>query len=526
MSERRQSRAHAETRFRQVKASLQDLLGAEYIRYVVAARASLTGEDAPPLRRIAREKVDFFPQSLERRLASMLSNVGAQVVRGWASSSTGTPPNGFSSAAKPALAPLSGLGYYRIGERGRLYLVSKSEHYHTPLGHSFPGYRLLDHARGLGIPNATHNNTRGFVTRRLEEQLIGAANGLDSEDEAGLARVLRSRAAGVLNRVLNLQTGSLAVEAALKMILARFYRVQPESPTPKYAGRTPVLLVMGDDEGAPLGNYHGTTILTQAMRGMWPDLLQSLQQSGVLRLAAVRPNRTEDLDAAFERFDSGDNKIAGFFHELVMMNYGARRLDPRFIRKAYRLCRAHDVPTLVDEIQTCVWSPELLMFREYGLRPDFVAVGKGLPGGEYAASRLLFSAKMDNLPQFGALVTNGQEELSSLAYLVTMRWVRANGDAIRAIGEAFEAGQAQLADRYPHVLASVEGKRHLSALRFRELEPAQRFVATLTHGGIDVSVQSYKATCPPVALTKLPVIVGPKTVEFILTRMDEALAQL
>ena len=71
----------------------------------------------------------------------------------------------------------SALGIFRVGEDGRLYLISKSEHYHTPLGHGFPGYTLLDCARQLGIPNATHNNTRGQITRLLEEELVAAVNG-------------------------------------------------------------------------------------------------------------------------------------------------------------------------------------------------------------------------------------------------------------------------------------------------------------------------------------------------------------
>ena len=35
----------------------------------------------------------------------------------------------------------------------------------------------------------------------------------------------------------------------------------------------------------------------------------------------------------------------------------------------------------------------------------------------YPASKILTSAAFDSLSQFGALVTNGQEELASLAYL-------------------------------------------------------------------------------------------------------------
>ena len=112
-----------------------------------------------------------------------------------------------------------------------------------------PGYRLIENARRLGIPNATHNNTRGHITRLLEQELLRTAAGIERGDQTALEKVLSSRDHTVLNRVLNLETGSLVVEAAIKMCLARFYRVQPESSEPKYANRTPVFLVVGDDDG-------------------------------------------------------------------------------------------------------------------------------------------------------------------------------------------------------------------------------------------------------------------------------------
>jgi len=134
-------------------------------------------------------------------------------------------------------------------------LISKSEHYHAALGHSFPGYGLIERARALGIPNATHNNTRGHLTRRLEEELLAAANGGGS---------------GGLDCVLNLETGSLALEAALKLVLARFHPHAAGADAPPYGGRVPVILVIGDDDGGLTANYHGTTVLTQAMRGSGP----------------------------------------------------------------------------------------------------------------------------------------------------------------------------------------------------------------------------------------------------------------
>ena len=425
------------------------------------------------------------------------------------------------------MAPLTGWGYYRVGEDGRLYLLVKSEHYHAPLGHGFPGYLLIDCARRLGIPNATHNNTRGHITRLLEEELIRTANGLQPGDRVSLEGAMRSRRVGVLNRVLNLQTGSLAVEAGIKMMLGRFYRAQSNSSQPKHEGRTPVFVVIGDESGDLSANYHGTTVLAQVMRGMWPELKGRLEESRLMKIAAVRPNDRTHLEETFAKYECGRTRIAGLLHEIVLMNYRGLRLRRNFVKRMYSLCRRHDVPILADEIQSCLWSPELYMFREYGVRPTFAVIGKGFSGGEYASSRIVFNAAMDFLPQFGALVTNGQEELASLAYLITMRWAEANADKTRAVGDEYQVRLRDLARKYRRHMAAVDGRRHLASLVFHELGGAKAFVKHLVDGGLDISVQDYKKDdCPPAAMTKLPLIAGHEVVDTVISRADEALAQL
>jgi acetylornithine/succinyldiaminopimelate/putrescine aminotransferase len=413
-----------------------------------------------------------------------------------------------------------------VGEDGVLYLVSKSEHYHASLGHDFPGYRLIENAKKLGVANITHNNTRGHITRLVEEQLVRAANGLKPGDRKALERVLESREPHTLNRVINLETGSLAVEAALKMMLARFYRLHQHFPAPPYLGRVPVFLVLADNEGGRQANYHGTTLLTQAMRGMWPELYAALDREELFLAQPVRINDLGHFEQTLERYESGKYKVAGFFHELILMNYGGIRLEERYLARAYELCRRHDVPTMADEIQSCIWSPELFLFREYRLKPDFVSVGKGFPGGQYPASKILFSSHLDSLDQFGALVTNGQEELASLAYLITMEFVRANAGYVQELGEYYERSLRALARRHPKALERIEGRRHLCSLFFRSEEKAVAFIRTLNEGGIDISAQTYKAKCPPSALTKLPLTATPKIVDVLVARMDAALSAL
>ncbi|MEW6239134.1 MAG: aminotransferase class III-fold pyridoxal phosphate-dependent enzyme [Candidatus Omnitrophota bacterium] len=511
------------TSFQRVNLSLKDILGKEYINAVCTARAFLSGEDKNTLQEIASEKVEFYPKAFQQRLLSLLPNVGKNCVPALKASPRGATTGEFIVHTNTNQAPLSGLGYYRLGEDGRLFLTSKSEHYHVSLGHGFPGYQLVERARRLGIPNATHNNTRGFVTRLLEEELTRTAAGIARGDRPALDRLLDAKGKKVLNRVLNLETGSLAAEAAIKMILARFYRPQPNSPSPPYQGCIPVIVVIGADEGGLQANYHGTTIVAQILRDMWPDLQQGMERGNLMLARGVRANCFEDLVSLFTQYENAPYKIAGFFLEFVLMNYGAKRLTEAFVKLLFTLCKKHDIPVVVDEIQTCVWSPELFMFREYGVQPDIAVVGKGFPGGEYAASRILFTSALDTLPQFGALVTNGQEELASLAYLVTIRWAETNAETTRAVGEYYEERLKEMAPKYPQLIASIEGRRHLAGIFFHDLAAGKKFVQHLNAAGLDISVQTYKEGCPPSALTKLPITAGYEIVDAVIERMDEAL---
>lgn len=505
--------------------SLSDLLGKDYLGAVVSAQAVLTGATEAELWAIADHQVEFYPPAHAARVARLAKLTGQRLCQGMSHELAGAPTKSYAAAQRSAMAPLACLGCTRIGEDGRAYFTAKSEHYHIPLGHKFPGYELLTLASRLGIVNATHNNTRGFITRKLEQELVRVANGLAPGDQAGLAAVLTSSDERTLNRVINLETGSLAVESALKMLLARFYRLDRSYPEPLYAGRTPVFLVMADFAGNCEANYHGTTVLAQILRGMWPEFKEKLAQDGLYQVVPVAINDFDDFAAKVAEFDVGPRKIAGFFHELVLMNYGGIRLDDSYIRRCHALAGEHDIPTVVDEIQSCMWSPELFLFKEYGLSPDFVSVGKGFPGGEYPASKIITNAKMDTLNQFGALVTNGQEELASLAYLVTMAFVEHNRAHSAAVGKYYQQSAHTLAADFSAVLEKIEGDGLLTSFVFRNAATTQTFVRFMNERCYDVSAQTYKVNCPPVALTKLPLVVTESMIDQLIGVMREGLRQ-
>ena len=264
---------------------------------------------------------------MQARLDNLIESVSQEVCGGLKDSSTGAPTDSFAGTQHNEMAPLAGAGVVRIGENGKAYLAGKSEHYHASLGHHFRGYRLIENAKKIGICNVTHNNTRGYITRLLECELIRVANGLAKNNVAGLKNILASKEKNVLNRVINLETGSLAVEASLKMMLARFYRLDSSYEAPPYAGKIPVFLVMADNEGGKQANYHGTTVLTQILRGMWPGFAEKLEAAGIFKVVPVKINDIDFFVETVKKYEQGKYKVAGFFHELVLMNYGGIKLS-------------------------------------------------------------------------------------------------------------------------------------------------------------------------------------------------------
>lgn len=509
--------------FRETSYSLADLLGKEYIENVIEANCFFGAGDRAKLERYAYEKVGFYPEADQKQNDMLLGKVGSKVIHVHEVGNDGAPTDSYRHAFNKNAAPVSGHGCYRIGEDGRLYFVGKSEHYHSSLGHTFAGYKLIDNARKLGILNATHNNTRGFITRTLERELIRTANGIGEHEKDELEAVLNSREKHVLNRVINLETGSLAVEAGLKMMLNRFYEQGTGDKKGVYVGRIPVFLVMADNGGGTEANYHGTTIFAQTLRNIWPTFYKKAEDFGLYKVVSVGINDTEDFKSKIETYNQPPYKTAGFLSEIVLMNYGGTRLHPKFLQEAYALCRQYDTPTMVDEIQSCVWYDDLYLFRKYELSPDFVIIGKGFGGGEYPASKVLTTAEMDTLNQFGALVTNGQEELASLAYLITMRFVQDNGAVIAANERMFFERVEALAEKYPDTLKGAAGLGYLAALVFFDLQTAAEFAQKANALFIDVSAQTYKANCPAAVLLKLPLIVSEAGIDFLIHTFDKIL---
>ena len=508
-----------------ITRSLRDLLGSEYMEAVKSVAVNINGLSEEEADFLIDEKIEFFPDDYIKRMEDMARKTGETVVKGFNDTLIGAPTESYRKAAHPNAAPIGGVGCTRIGEDGRAYLIAKSEHYHSSLGHNFPGYKLITNARKLGILNATHNNTRGYITRLAESRLVAVANSVE-ENSSAHKTILDSKEPHVLNRVINLETGSLAVEAGIKMMLARFYRLDESFGAPKFDGKIPVFLVMEDNKEGLTANYHGTTVIAQTFRGMWPEFYSKCAENDLYKVVSVKKNDPKDFEEKIEKYNLGKYKTAGFLHEIILMNYSGIRLTKEFLQGAYRLCHKTDTLTLCDEIQSCMWYDGMFLFKQYGLNPDFSIIGKGFPGGEYPASKILTTYDADILNQFGALVTNGQEELASLAYLITMEFAGANGEEITKMGKYIEKSLAEIAKEFPETIEKCDGLGHLAAIHFFSVETASEFTKLINAECVDISAQLYKADCPPGALIKPPLIADEAVIDVMLKKIRKCISEL
>ena len=160
---------------------------------------------------------------------------------------------------------LVGSGLFYLSEQRKLYLDCTSGHYQMLWGYNPP--ELCDAiaaATQAGIVWDNHSNIPQSPVKQLACRLLELANAPDDADP--LDTVL-----------LGVCTGSVACGAALKILLKmheRRHRLQ----TP------PVIVVLG-------GNYHGTDILPQFLRGLWPKLVMNLE------VVTLEPNEPAALEA-------------------------------------------------------------------------------------------------------------------------------------------------------------------------------------------------------------------------------------
>jgi len=131
------------------------------------------------------------------------------------------------------------------------------------------------------------------------------------------------------------------------------------------------------------GNFHGRTITIISM-STDPDARNDYGPF-TPGFVIIPYNDIKALEKALE-----DRDVAGFLVEPIQGEAGVYVPDDGYLRKAYDLCKKHNVLFIADEVQTGIArTGKLLACDHEGVRPDILILGKALSGGVMPVSAVL-----------------------------------------------------------------------------------------------------------------------------------------
>ncbi|WP_428332526.1 adenosylmethionine--8-amino-7-oxononanoate transaminase [Novosphingobium sp.] len=230
------------------------------------------------------------------------------------------------------------------------------------------GRRVIDAVSSWWVTTHGHNHPRIVAAicdqaQRLDQVIFAGWTHAPAE---AVAQGLRALMPAELTRVFFSDSGSTAVEVALKMALG--YHAHTET------GRTGILVMEH--------SYHGDTIGTMSVgaRGVFNAAYDPL-----LFDVGTIPFPTGDGVATLEALERACKAVrpAAFIAEPLVLGAGGMLFYPAAVlRRMAEICRAHDVLFIADEVMTG-WgrTGTLLACEQAGVVPDILCLAKGLTGG-------------------------------------------------------------------------------------------------------------------------------------------------
>ncbi len=211
-----------------------------------------------------------------------------------------------------------------------------------------------------------HPAIAAAVSKQLQHLSHVAFGGLANEPAYTLAKRIAGLLPAPLSRVFFVESGSVAVEVALKMALQSFHN-QGQSHRRK--------VVCFDNA------YHGDTFATMAMSDPVSGMHRAFQGLGVEVTHVPLP--VPESDAFEQAFARIANEVAAVVVEpLVQCAGGMRFHDSQVLKRLRAACDHAQCLLVFDEIATGFFrTGSRFALDAAGVTPDIVTLGKALTGG-------------------------------------------------------------------------------------------------------------------------------------------------
>jgi adenosylmethionine-8-amino-7-oxononanoate aminotransferase len=240
------------------------------------------------------------------------------------------------------------------------------------------GRRYIDGVSSLWCN--VHGHRHPAIDAAIREQLDRVAHstmlGLTHAPAAKLAAMLVEIAPPGLTRVFYSESGSSAVEIALKMAFQYFQ--QRDEP-----GRTSFVSLTDA--------YHGDTLGAVSVGGI--ELFHGAYGPLLFDAHRVEPGDVERLECILDFH--GDEIAAVIVEPLVQGAAGIRVQPPGFLRRVRELTDAAGILLIADEVATGFGrTGTMFACEQERVSPDLLCIGKGLTGGYLPLAATLASERV------------------------------------------------------------------------------------------------------------------------------------
>ncbi|MHA6249902.1 aspartate aminotransferase family protein [Pontibacter sp. CAU 1760] len=341
------------------------------------------------------------------------------------------------------------------------------------------GERYLDLISGIGVSNVGHRHPR--VIKAIHEQLdkymhLMVYGEFVQAPQALLAQALSATLPSSLNNTYLLNSGTEAVEGAMKL-------------AKRYTGRTELISCFNAYHGSTQGalSMNGSERFKNAFRPLLPDVRH------------IRYNAAEDLDQITER-------TAAVLIETVQGEGGVRVPTNDYLQKLRARCTETGTLLILDEIQ-CGFgrTGTFWAFEQFGIIPDILVCAKGMGGGMpigafIAPQEIMAAFKTE--PILGHCTTFGGHPVSCAASLATLQVIQ---------DENLVAGVQQKAELFKELLVHPRIKeiRHQGLLMAAEFESFEVLKAVIDRAILNGVLTDWFLFCdnsmriaPPLVITE------------------------